>query len=107
MHDLLARIDAFRPTDDNWRLLDEHVQALALLGGDLFSALPTLLRVFERYPRHDGHGVFWSIVHLVEGIRGYEAVLLEHVTRVPTEMGITMVQRLVTNGIVRIGITEL
>jgi hypothetical protein len=107
MHDLLARIDAFRPTDDNWRELDTHVQALACSGENLWAALPTLLRVFERYPRHDGHGVFWGILHLVESITGYEAILLEHVQRSPTEMGITMIQRIVNAGLVRIGVTEL
>src|SRR5688572_21103710 len=99
--DLLARIEAFRPdaNDDNWRELDALVQALDADS----SALPTLLRVFERFPRHDGHGVFWAILHTIEAIEDYAPVLVEHVTRTPTEMGITMLQRLVTSNITHVG----
>ena len=104
--DLLARIDAFRPSpgDDNWRELDDLVQALDAIE---LAAVPTLLRVFERFPRHDGHGVFWSILHVVEHVAGYEPMLVEHVTRTPTEMGLTMLRRLVTAGVSRIDTTEL
>lgn len=105
--DLLAPIESFRATDDNWRELDAHIQALVASGDDLFAALPTLLRVFERYPRHDGHGVFWSILHAIESVRGFEPLLLDHVTRTPTELGITMLQRLATSGFPRIGTVEL
>src|SRR5512139_2523013 len=104
--DRLAAIAAFRPapTDDNWRELDDHVQALRAL--DL-AAVPTLLRVFERVPRHDGHGVFWAIVHAIEQVAGYEPILVEHVTKTPTEMGITMLKRLVSAGVARGDVTEL
>lgn len=104
---LLAPIESFHATDDNWRDLDAHVQALCTSGEDLFAALPTLLRVFERYPRHDGHGVFWAILHVIESVRGFEAVLVDHVARTPTEMGVTMLQRLVTAGFPRIGVVDL
>jgi len=104
--DLLARIDAFRPSpgNDNWRELDDLVQSLDDLE---LAAVPALLRVFERFPRHDGHGVFWSILHVVERIAGYEPLLVEHVARTPTEMGITMLRRLVSAGISRVDTTEL
>jgi hypothetical protein len=105
--DLIAPIESFRATDDNWRDLDAHVQSLVASGEDLFAALPALLRVFERYPRHDGHGVFWSILHAIESVRGFEPILLDHVTRTPTELGITMLERLATSGFPRIGAVEL
>jgi hypothetical protein len=104
MFEILQRIESFRPTaDDNWRELDEHVQALGRRTDDLLPAVPTLLRVFERYPRHSGHGVFWGIIHLVEDITGYEPILVEHVTRTPTEFGVTMLQRIVNAGIAHVG----
>ena len=105
--DLLERIETFQPADDTWRGLDEHLQALFSLETDLFAALPTLFRVLERYPRHDGHGVFWAIVHGVEAIRGYEPVLVDHVRRAPTELGITMLKRIVESGIPRVGVVDL
>ena len=107
--ELLAKIDAFRPSaaDDNWRELDELVQALFASGNVNYAALPTLLRVFERFPRHDGHGVLWSILHGIESVAGYEPVLVEYVTRTPTEMGITMLKRIVASDITAVGLTEL
>jgi hypothetical protein len=107
LSDLLTAIERYEVTGDSWRDLDAHVQALCASGEDLFAALPTLLRVFERYPRHDGHGVFWAIVHAVESVRGYEPVLVERVTRTPTDLGVTMLQRLVNAGMPRIGAVEL
>jgi hypothetical protein len=102
----LAAIDAFRPAarDDNWRELDELLQAL---GPVTLAAVPTLLRVFERFPRHDGHGVFWTILHAIESAPGYEPVLVEHVMRTPTEMGVTMLQRLVNRGVTHAGVHDL
>lgn len=102
----LAAIASFRPsaTDDNWRELDELLQALGPL--DL-AAVPTLLRVFERFPRHDGHGVFWTILHAIETVPGYANILVEHVIRTPTEMGVTMLQRLVNSGVTHAGVHEL
>jgi hypothetical protein len=106
MHDTLARIAAFRPSpgDDNWRELDEHVQALGPL---TLAAVPALLRVFERFPRHDGHGVFWTILHAIETVEGYAPILVEHVMRTPTEMGVTMLQRLVNANVTHVGVHEL
>lgn len=106
MLDTLARIESFCPSsrDDNWRELDEHVQALGAL---TLAAIPTLLRVFERFPRHDGHGVFWTILHAIESVPGYEPLLVEHVMRTPTEMGVTMLQRLVNAGTTHVGVHEL
>ena len=101
----LAAIEAFHPSPahDNWRELDELLQAIPL---DL-AAVPTLLRVFERFPRHDGHGVFWSILHAIESVIGYESILVEHVMHTPTEMGVTMLQRLINSGRTHVGVHEL
>ena len=101
----LAAIASFQPSEahDNWRELDELVQGIQ---ADL-AAVPTLLRVFERFPRHDGHGVFWTMLHVIESVPGYEAVLVEHVMRTPTEMGVTMLQRLVNKGTTHVGVHEL
>ena len=102
----LARIEAFRPSpaDDNWRELDAHLVALGPL---TLATVAPLLRVFERFPRHDGHGVFWTILHAIEAVPGYEPILVEHVMRAPTEMGITMLQRLINAGITHVGVHEL
>ena len=102
----LARIEAFRPSpaDDNWRELHAHLLALGPL---TLATVAPLLRVFERFPRHDGHGVFWTILHAIEAVEGYAPILVEHVMRTPTEMGITMLQRLINSGTTHVGVHEI
>jgi len=106
--ELLAWIDAFRPTsaEGDWRVLDAYLQALPAheLG---IEAVPALLRVFERFPRHDGYGVLWAILHTIEAIAGHEPIVVEHVRRTPTEMGITMLNRMLGAGLARVGAVEL
>lgn len=102
--DTLDRIEAFAPSSDDWNELGDLVQSLVT---PTTASVPALLRVFERFPRHDGHGVFWSILHTIESIEGYAPILVEHVMRTPTEMGVTMVQRLVNAGITHVGVHEL
>lgn len=62
-----------------------------------------LLAVFERYPSHDGFGVFWSIVHCIEYFPGYEPALLESVRRIPGEFNLTMINRLLNAGVTNVG----
>jgi hypothetical protein len=91
--DIAAEIDAFQPTSGNWLGLE------ALLGelwkhGTPQGAIPQMLRVFERFPNDDGAGVFWSIVHGLEALPGYEVHLLTSVGRVPSDMGVIMLGRI-------------
>lgn len=107
--DLLAKIEAFAPSpaDDNWQELDALVGELFASGPAQYAWLPALLRVFERFPRHDGHGVMWSILHGIESVPGYAPVLVEYVSRTPTEMGITMLRRIVAGGVTAVGLVDL
>jgi len=57
-----------------------------------------MLRVFERFPTEDGSGVFWSIVHGLEAVPGYEPFLAESVQRVPSEFGVVMLGRILNSG---------
>jgi hypothetical protein len=60
--------------------------------------LDTLFGVFERFPEHDGFGVFWSILHFLEACPGCEAALLRSVTRKPVEFNVMMINRLINGG---------
>jgi hypothetical protein len=62
-----------------------------------------LLEVFERFPEHDGFGVFWSIVHLLEACTGYEQELVRSVRRKPVEFNLTMINRLLNAGVPEVG----
>lgn len=89
-------IDAYQPGED-WLDLEE-------LLGELFKDFPLseipvepLLGVFERFPTHDGYGVFWSILHGLEGIKGYELALLESLERNPSQFGVLMAWRILNS----------
>jgi hypothetical protein len=61
-----------------------------------------LLQVFERFPKSDGYGVFWSILHLLEACSGYEEALVHSVQRKPVEFNLTMVNRLANAGVINV-----
>jgi len=112
---ILAAIATFHPdlsrravSGEAWLDLDDLVEELALAppsvnigGGDApgVDAARILLGVFERFPRHDGYEVFWTLLHHVEALAGYEPTLIASVRRVPNEMGLIMVRRLLNGGV--------
>ncbi|WP_422929150.1 hypothetical protein [Singulisphaera sp. PoT] len=99
---LIAAIRDFEPDDGNWLalngLLDELTRSEA--GGRGIEAMLSLL---EKYPADDGTGVFWSIVHGVESLAGYEPALVESVRRTPAEFSVLMVGRMLNAGEVEVG----
>jgi hypothetical protein len=106
--DVLEDIERFTPgPDKSWLPFDALLREAFDAGGDQASAIVPLLRVFERFPRHDGYEVFWSVIHFLEHIGGYELALVESVQRCPTEMGLTMLRRLVNAGTTGVGDVEL
>jgi hypothetical protein len=91
--EILGDIDAFRPVGGHWRPLDELLAELWSVGVPQ-SAIPVLLRVFDRFPDEDGAGVFWSIVHGLEALAGYEPLLFESAELRPAPFKRIMVDRL-------------
>ena len=101
---MLAEIDAFVPSDDGaWLHLDATLAEVFARDEDFNPAIHSLLNLFERFPRHDGHGVLWGVIHGLERIDGYQALLVSAVQRCPTELSITMLQRLLKSGQKTIG----
>jgi hypothetical protein len=94
-NEVLLKIDRFAPSPTgDWRELD--VLLSELWQGDVsMDCLPVLFRVFERFPKDDGAGVFWSIVHGVESTDlDYEGPLRESLSRQPSDLGQVMLHRL-------------
>lgn len=90
---ILGDIEKFVPEDGNWLPLDGLLDELWRHAPDPAFIRP-LLGVFERFPDDDGAGVFWSIVHGVEGWPFlYEDELRESLAYVPSEMGAIMMAR--------------
>ncbi len=65
--------------------------------------MPEMLSVFERYPEEDGYGVMWTIVHGLESLPNYQPELLRSLARQPSELGITMIGRILNAGTTEIG----
>ncbi|NHZ94356.1 hypothetical protein [Massilia sp. CCM 8734] len=100
----MARLDLswFDSPEDEAQLqrLDELVQDLS---EPTQADFEELLSVFERFPDHDGFGVFWGIVHCLEHFQGYEPALLESVRRAPGDFNLTMINRMLNGGITDVG----
>lgn len=64
--------------------------------------MPALFGVLERFPWSESHGGFWSILHAIERVDGYEAQLVESVRRSPGEYNLRMVNRLLESGARRV-----
>jgi hypothetical protein len=94
---IAADIAAIEPTSGNWLGLEALLEEL-WTDGSPHAAIPQMRAVFERFPSDIGAGVFWSIVHGLESLPGYEAHLVRSVRRVPSEMGVTMLGRLLNAG---------
>src|ERR1700723_1101145 len=89
---IVAEIRAFQPVRGHWLALDDLSAELWEAG--LYSvAVEDLLAVFERFPEDDGAGVFWSILHGLEALTGYEPALVRSVQKRPSEFGVLMVGR--------------
>lgn len=97
IHAALARLT--NPDDEaQLEQLDKAIGELRVenCGPHEFNAL---LNVFERFPDHDGYGIFWSIVHLLEGCTGYEPMLIESVKRKPVTFNVLMINRMLNGGV--------
>lgn len=93
--EILLEIDRFEPSPPGeWRELDTLLAELWQENVSI-ACLPVLFRIFERYPKSDGAGVFWSIVHGVESTNlDYEELLRKSLLRQPSELGQIMFRRL-------------
>ena len=94
---ILADIESFRPIGDQWKGLEALLEEL-WDDGNPAEGIEVLLRVFERFPEHDGYGVFGTILHGIEGLDGYEPHLIRAVRRAPTEFSLRLVARLINGG---------
>ena len=96
---LSAKLSVFTNPRDPGQLreLDAAVSN-ALATGLRQSDKEALLRVFERFPKEDGFGVFWSILHALEGVDNYELELVASIRRAPNKFNTLMVNRIVNAG---------
>ena len=97
LEEVINDLNNYSPSQDEWNDLDELIaEASSFSGKKIINAL---LRILERYPTHDGYGVFWSIVHTLEAIGDYETELVSSISRKPHEMSVLMLNRMLNAGI--------
>jgi hypothetical protein len=94
---VISDLNGYVGSDDNWRDLDELVTELFQNPID-DAGLDALFKVFERHPTHDGYEVFWSILHGIESVAGYEPHLLQSLRRCPSLFAVHMVNRILNAG---------
>lgn len=94
---VLKDIQNYIPVDDEWEALDELIREACEFNDP--RVIKPLLELLERNPDHDGYGVFWSIVHGLEYIGGYETELASSVLNKPHEMSVLMLNRMLNGGI--------
>jgi hypothetical protein len=102
MDDLDTAIREFTPQDGEWLPLEEHF-ARAFDTPDPKKYYHAIFNLFERFPDDDGSGVFWSALHGMESVGGYEDLLLQYFRRWPSLMTKTMLRRLHNSGQSHIG----
>ena len=102
MDELDNAIREFAPDQGSWRPLAELFQR-AFASPDPKNYYPAVFNLFERFPEEDGAGVFWSALHGMEAVGGYEQLLLQYLRRFPSLMTRTMLRRILNSGQTHIG----
>ena len=100
IENIINDLNNYAPVNDEWDSLDELIEEASEFSGE--AIVKALLNVLERYPNNDGYGVFWSIVHSLEAIGGYEKELVNSISRQPHEMSILMLNRLINGNVTEI-----
>jgi hypothetical protein len=105
---LLAEINSISSVNDVNQLEKLQHSLDALFGiPNHERAAETLFHLFERFPEGDASGLFWSVLDDLEQMPGYEQELIKSVKRKPSEFSLRMVNRLLNNGVTRVGDVDL
>jgi len=102
MEDLDIAIREFSPENGGWLPL-ERLFEQAFSSPDPKKYYHAIFNLFERFPEEDGAGVFWSALHGMEAVGGYEDFLLRYFRRHPSLMTRTMLRRIQNSGQTHIG----
>jgi hypothetical protein len=90
--EIVDAIRSYQPGAD-WLELDNLLEELFVSCERHEVPTEALFGVFERFPEHDGFGVFWRILHGIEEVPGYEAELVGSLRRVRSRFGLVMARR--------------
>jgi hypothetical protein len=99
-------IREFTPQNGEWLPLETYIER-AFSSPDPKKYYHAIFNLFERFPNEDGAGVFWSALHGMEAIGGYEELLLQCFRRHPSLMTKAMLRRIQNSGQTHIGSVAL
>ena len=102
MDNLDTAIREFSPEQGGWLPLEKYFEQV-FSSPDPKQYYNAIFNLFESYPEEDGAGVFWSALHGMEAVGGYEEMLLLYFRRHPTLMTRTLLQRIRNSGRSHIG----
>ena len=106
MDKLDTAIREFAPENGAWLPLEACFEQ-AFSSPDPKQYYHAIFNLFERFPDEDGAGVFWSALHGMEALGGYEDLLLQYFRRHPSLMTTTMLRRIQNSGQTHIGSVPL
>jgi hypothetical protein len=95
-------IREFTPENGSWLSLETYIER-AFASPDPKKYYHAIFNLFERFPKEDGAGVFWSALHGMETVGSYEDLLLQYFRRSPSLMTRTMLRRIQNSGQTYIG----
>jgi hypothetical protein len=103
VQNIIANLDNVSSVEDPDELqnLEHNLNQLFASANPEFG-IDALLRVFERFPNKDGYSIFWSILHGLESLTGYEEKLVESVKRQPSEFSLLMLNRMLNAGMIEV-----
>jgi hypothetical protein len=102
VEDIIAALNAFEPTDDaadNVHRLNETLEGFASLA-EHDGAASAMFALLERFPAAD-FGTPGPLVHALENLPGYPALLAQSLERQPTELTAWMANRLLNSKLPR------
>jgi len=94
--EIVAELEAFDPEIGDAREFDRLLETCfdTLLPQE---AARSLIRILEDHPEEDGTP-YWGIVHGLEAVGGYEAILQESLLRRPSFFGALLANRMLNAG---------
>jgi hypothetical protein len=91
------KIRSFETAAGDWRPLDSLLtQCFTAPVGT--QEIDAVFMLFERYPEEDGAGVFWSAIHGLEAVGGYEDRLKSSLARAPSSSAVALAIRIINAG---------
>ena len=86
-------LSQFDAETDDLELLEEYIDEI-WENEQEESFIETLFEVFENNSKHDGYGIFWTILHGIETIPNFEKYVLSSISKQVSDFSLIMAIRI-------------